>query len=160
MPKLYMLVGIPCVGKSYWVEQQKFNPEKVVIVSTDKLIKDYADSEGKTYNEVFASYYNTAKKLMDEQIAKAIENNHDIVWDQTNISIASRSGKLKQIPESYTKIALVFKVPNEKKHTKLLKERVDKVISQQVIKTMKESYEEPKISEGFDCIQWVDAWKK
>jgi predicted kinase len=155
-----MLVGIPCVGKSYWVEQQKFNPEKVVIVSTDKLIKDYADSEGKTYNEVFASYYNTAKKLMDEQIAKAIENNHDIVWDQTNISIASRSGKLKQIPESYTKIALVFKVPNEKKHTKLLKERVDKVISQQVIKTMKESYEEPKISEGFDCIQWVDAWKK
>ncbi|CAB4127191.1 AAA domain containing protein [uncultured Caudovirales phage] len=158
MPKLRMLVGLPCVGKSTWIENQKF--EDVAIVSTDKHIDEYAKSIGQTYNDVFPYYYNEAKKLMDAEIALAVENKKDIVWDQTNLTIASRSSKLLQIPSDYVKIAVVFKPIQEKKYNKLLKQRKGKIISQRVILMMKESYEEPKISEGFDCIQWVEEWTK
>lgn len=159
MPKLYMLVGLPCVGKTTWVENQKFDSD-VSIVSTDKQIEDYAKSIGQTYNDVFPAYYNDAKKLMDAEIALAVENKQDIVWDQTNLTIASRSSKLIQIPSDYVKIAVVFKPIQEKKYNKLLKQRKGKIISQRVILMMTESYEEPKISEGFDCIQKVEEWTK
>lgn len=159
MPKLYLLVGLPCVGKSHWVKEQKFNSD-VAIVSTDKYIDEYAKSKGKTYNEVFPYYYNEAKKLMDNDIAEAISKNHSIVWDQTNLSVASRLGKLLQVPSDYVKIAVVFEPPQENRHNKLLKERKGKIISQRVIITMRQAYEEPKISEGFDCLQRVKTWTK
>ena len=152
MPKLYMLVGLPASGKSTWVENQKFD-SKVCIVSTDKHIENYAKTLGKTYNEVFAEYYNIAKKLMDVEIASAVNDQKHIVWDQTNTSKASRVLKLKQIPDNYLKIALVFELPPEKEHNRRLKSREGKIIPQRIISQMKDGYEAPDLLEGFDLIR-------
>lgn len=152
MPKLYMLVGLPASGKSTWVEKQKFD-SKVAIVSTDKHIDEYAKSLGKTYNEVFAEYYNIAKKLMNAEIESAVNAQKHIVWDQTNTTKASRVLKLKQIPDNYLKIAIVIALPQEKEHDRRLKSRKGKIISQRVISQMKEGYEKPELSEGFDSIR-------
>lgn len=153
MPKLYMLVGLPASGKSTWVEKQKFD-SKVAIVSTDKHINDYSKLENKTYNEVFAEFYNTAKKLMNAEIESAVNDQKDIVWDQTNTTKASRTLKLKQIPDNYLKIAIVIGLPQEEEHNRRLKSRKGKIISQRVISQMKDGYEKPEISEGFDSIRY------
>lgn len=153
MPKLYMLVGLPASGKSTWVEKQKFD-SKVAIVSTDKHIDEYAKSLGKTYNDVFAEYYNTAKKLMNAEIESAVNAQKNIVWDQTNTTKASRVLKLKQIPDNYLKIAIVIALPQEKEHDRRLKSRKGKIISQRVISQMKDGYEKPELSEGFDSIKY------
>jgi len=148
-----MLVGLPASGKSTWVEKQKFD-STVAIVSTDKHIDNYAKNLNKTYNEVFAEYYNIAKNLMDAEIASAVNDQKHIVWDQTNINKASRALKLKQIPDNYLKIAIVFDLPQEKEHNRRLKSRKGKIISQRVISQMKDGYEKPELLEGFDSIRF------
>ena len=153
MPKLYMLVGLPASGKSNWVKKQKFD-SKVAIVSTDKHIDEYAKSLGKTYNDVFAEYYNIAKKLMNAEIESAVNAQKHIVWDQTNLNKASRALKLAMIPDNYLKIAIVIALPHEKEHNRRLKSRKGKIISQRAILQMKDGYEKPELLEGFDSIRF------
>lgn len=153
MPKLIMMVGLPASGKSKWIEKQKFD-SSVLIASTDKFINEYADLKGKTYNEVFAEYYNTAKLKMDAEITKAIENQQDIVWDQTNLTKASRAVKLITIPENYNKIAVIIACSSTSEHNRRLKSRKGKIIPQRVLIQMKENYEKPEYSEGFDEISY------
>ena len=154
MPKLYMLVGLPASGKSTWVENEKFD-SKVAIVSTDKHIDDFAKSENKTYNDVFSAYYKTAKRMMDVEVKQAVIDGRDIVWDQTNLTRNSRVLKLAMIPDNYIKIAIVLGTPPKKEHDRRLKSREGKVISQRTISQMKDGYEKPELSEGFDSIRSI-----
>ena len=72
MPTCYQLIGVPGSGKSTWVQNQTWASD-CVIVSTDNLVEQYAQSLGKTYNEVFKSYMPTAVELMAQQVVAARE---------------------------------------------------------------------------------------
>jgi predicted kinase len=45
MNTLYMLIGVPCAGKSTWIKSCGID---AVILSTDDKIEDAAAAEGKT----------------------------------------------------------------------------------------------------------------
>ena len=109
MPTCYQLIGVPGSGKSTWVQNQTWASD-CVIVSTDNLVEQYAQSLGKTYNEVFKSYMPTAVELMAQQVVAAREQGQDIIWDQTSTSIASRRRKFNMLLD-YRHIAVVFKTP-------------------------------------------------
>lgn len=149
--RLFMMVGIPASGKSTWIESQKFNWNKTVLISTDKFIKQYGDAEGKSYNDVFESYYKIAEQKMHEELDWAIRCNLDIVWDQTNVTQASRAKKLSIFPNHYIRKAVVIENPTDDDHIERLI-RVGKTIPQRVIMMMKENFEFPKFEEGFDGI--------
>ena len=141
MSKVYMLIGVPGSGKSTWIGEQYWASD-CVLVSTDKLIDIEAGRQGKTYNDVFKDYIDTATKLMNEDIRTAVEAGKDIIWDQTNTSRKSRKAKLAQVP-GYYKIAVVFATPDEAEWQRRLDSRPGKSIPRAVLKAMAEGLQLP-----------------
>jgi predicted kinase len=154
MTILYVLVGVPGSGKTTWIGHQKFDWDKTVIVSTDKLVEQYASSLSKTYNEVFNDYMPTAVELMAAEARQAFSKDKTVVWDQTSTSVATRAKKLRMAPEHYTKIAVVFELPRPEVHKKFL-DRPGKTIPEEVLLSMINNFVYPTIDEGFDRI--IDA---
>lgn len=151
--KLYMMIGIPGSGKSTWIKNQDWNTN-TVLISSDKLIDEYAISVNKTYNEVFDEYVGIATSKIFELANNAKKDGKDVVWDQTNVSVKSRKKKLDLFPD-YHKIAVYFNTPDDNELEKRLKSRPGKHISQRVIYQMKDSLVIPTIDEGFDEI-WYE----
>lgn len=155
MKKLYMLVGVPGVGKSTWLATRMFDYNKTVIASTDSYIEKKAEEAGQSYNTMFNDLIKDATTDMNEKITNAIKNNFDIVWDQTNVSASSRKKKLARIPKSYKKIAVVFTPPDADEHARRLANRPGKTISPTVMSDMISKFQIPTVDEGFDEIVYV-----
>ena len=87
----------------------------------------------------------------------AIENNKNIIWDQTNLNTKTRKAKLSKIPDNYTKIAVVFstkydileQVNEERQH-------FGRAIPKSIFQSMIKSYQEPTYDDGFDDIIKVE----
>jgi len=109
-PLLYMLIGAPGCGKSDYRKSILRNRHAVVL-STDQYIEDRALGQGTTYGKLWSTLYKEAEKKMNEKLKEAIADGVDIIWDQTNLSVHKRKEKLKQIPDTYYKIGVVFHVP-------------------------------------------------
>jgi predicted kinase len=153
MNKLYVLVGVPASGKSTWVHDQIWTLG-LTIVSTDAFVEDYARSQGKTYSEVFDEYMPTAVELMAEQVVRARELGHDIIWDQTSTTIATRARKLRMLPDYYA-IAIVFRTPDRDTLDRRLISRPGKSIPRHVVDNMINNWEEPTEDEGFKEIWYT-----
>lgn len=153
MLEMIMLVGLPGTGKSTWVKDQGFyDRHDWLVLSTDAYIDSIAQGEGKTYSEVFPLAIKQAERNLQEGLEYAIKNKMNILWDQTNISVASRRKKLTKIPMCYRKVARVFFIPDDHQAWLNSEEREGKVIPCQVLGYMKSMYEAPTLEEGFDVV--------
>jgi tRNA uridine 5-carbamoylmethylation protein Kti12 len=159
-PTVYMFVGVPGSGKSTYISETLV-PEllksgrEYVILSTDDFILMKAREEGKKYHEVFDKYAGAAQVNMFDMLKRAVAENKEIIWDQTNMSTKIRAKKLLMVPPNYRKVCLVFRCED-----KTLTERLDnrsknegKFISADIVDHMKANYEVPKMSEGFDEVK-------
>lgn len=153
MSKCYQLVGVPASGKSTWIKNQDW-ALGLTVVSTDAFVEDYARAQGKTYSEVFEEYMPTAVNLMAEQVVRAREHGHTIIWDQTSTTVASRAKKFRMLPD-YEHIAVVFQTPDEEEHQRRLKTRPGKVIPEAVLFDMVWNFEMPTEEEGFKEIWYA-----
>jgi len=153
MSKCYQLVGVPASGKSTWIKNQDW-ALGLTVVSTDVFVEDYARAQGKTYSEVFADYMPTAVDLMVEQVVRAREHGHTIIWDQTSTTVKSRIRKFRMLPD-YEHIAVVFRTPDEEEHQRRLKTRPGKVIPEHVLHDMVWNFEMPTEEEGFKEIWYA-----
>ena len=151
MKTLYMLIGMPASGKSTWFKNIVADKSSVTYLSTDQYIETYAAVQGKTYNEVFDEYIETATNLMllESEIASHSEN--DVYFDQTNLTVKSRKKKLSWFPD-HRKVAVVFNSCSPIEYINRLNSRVGKSIPQHVLKSMAASYQKPTLEEGFDQI--------
>lgn len=150
MTTLYMLVGVPGSGKSFWISQQDLSQS--IVLSTDNHIEKFAKLNNQTYTEIFQKVIGEATRLMQEDLRKAILDKKTIYWDQTNTTRKSRSAKLSQIPKVYRKVAVFFPVPDKEEHTRRLNSRNGKIIPDSVLENMIKSLEVPRLDEGFDEI--------
>ena len=155
MPKCYQLIGVPGSGKSTWIKDQIW-ALGLTVVSTDAFVEDYARAQGKTYSEVFTDYMPTAVNLMAEQVVRARDLGHTIIWDQTSTTLASRTRKFNMLPD-YEHIAVVFRTPEHKELMRRLASRWDdgKIIPEHIVASMIASWEEPTEEEGFKEIWYV-----
>jgi predicted kinase len=154
MARLYMLIGVPGSGKSTW-RKQFYKNNQAILISTDDVLDDIAKATGQTYNAVFKDNIKFATSQMEVHLRVAIENNMDIVWDQTNLTRKSRTGKLAKIPDTYEKIAVLFPTPEDEEWQRRLASRPGKTIPQNILMGMKSSMEFPDPEEGFDRIEVV-----
>ena len=154
MPKCYQLVGVPGSGKTTWVRDQEW-ALGLTIVSTDAFVEDYARAQGKTYSEVFEEYMPTAVNLMAEQVVRARELGHTVIWDQTSTTVKSRARKFNMLPD-YEHIAVVFRTPDEEEHQRRLATRPGKVIPEAVLFDMVWNFEMPTEDEGFKEIWYTN----
>lgn len=147
----YFLIGLPATGKSTFCDVMNLEG---VRVSSDDYVENVAFGLGSTYDEVWNKINpKDIDRWLNNCLEHAVENNKNIVWDQTNLSTKNRKKKLDKIPETYYKIAIVFETPAD--HEQRLNNRPGKTIPSHVIKSMKDSYEPPEYSEGFDLIYYV-----
>lgn len=142
-----MLIGVPGSGKTTWIKQNSHN---AVVLSTDDYIELVAKKHGKTYNDVFKDAMGGAMANLKRDLNTAIKNNSDIIWDQTNLTVKSRRDKLKQVPDSYKKVAVFFGVPNDLRDR--LASRPGKTIPEPVVISMINQLTPPSKEEGFDDI--------
>lgn len=154
MPKCYQLIGVPGSGKSTWINEQIW-ALGLTIVSTDAFVEDYARKVGKTYSEVFKDYMPTAVNLMAEQVVRARDLGHTIIWDQTSTTKLSRARKFNMLPD-YEHIAIVFKTPEHKELMRRLMSRPGKEIPEHVIASMIADWEDPTEEEGFKEIWFAE----
>jgi predicted kinase len=154
MPRCYQLIGVPGAGKSTWIKNQIW-ALGLTVVSTDAFVEDYANTQGKTYNEVFDEYMPTAVDLMSKVVVHAREHGHDIIWDQTSTSVKSRARKFRMLRD-YEHIAVVFKTPDADELAKRLASRPGKNIPDHVMRSMIENFEMPTEKEGFKEVWYAD----
>jgi len=146
---LYMLIGVPASGKSTWLEQ---NADSGVVLSTDAHIDNVAAQQGKSYNDVFGDAIKKATVKMNNDLKQAVNRGEDIHWDQTNLTVKSRRGKLQKVPDTYEKIAVVFPTPDADEHQRRLDSRPGKTIPPHILKNMMATFQMPTTDEGFDRI--------
>lgn len=161
-PKMHMLVGPPYSGKSTYVEEElamrDMRREKgievndAVLIDSDSILMEMAEKANTSYNQSFLLNHKKASKEMFRRAEAAVKAGKDIYWDQTNMSRKARARKLIMIPDHYEKIALVFKPMEGAELERRKALRTDKVIRQNIIDDMLESYERPEMDEGFDRI--------
>jgi predicted kinase len=148
MPICYIMVGLPGVGKSTYIQN---NIQNTTVHSSDQIIEDYAKSMNLTYDDVFKNYIDEATKIFRQNVQDSIKNNESFIIDRTNLTKKSRRAILSPLPKHYIKKAIVIEV-NDVTHTKYLGNRKTKTIPQSVIDNFKNIFEMPTVGEGFDEI--------
>ena len=153
IPELVMLCGIPCSGKSTYVNKLLTYEywENAIILSTDNYIEEQAKRLGMTYNEVFQDCIDEATRQLEMSFVGAKEEGKRIIWDQTNLSIKTRKKKLIKVPSIYKRTAVWFQVDLEEA-LKRNKTREGKFIPESILKRMYHQFEVPTLEEGFDFV--------
>lgn len=147
-PKLILVCGPPCSGKSTWIKNN--NPENLPVLSTDSFIEKEAENLGKTYNEIFESTIKSAVNQLSTDLKEYSSNKKSFIVDQTNLYSRARNKKLV-FCKDYYKIAVYFEVPLEI-ILERNKQRQGKVIPKYVIENMMLGYRRPTKEEGYDLI--------
>ena len=123
-------------------------------VSTDHHVEVYAESQGKTYSEVFKDYMPRAVELMAQEVVAARQAGRDVIWDQTSTTVTSRARKFNMLPDYYH-IAVVFRTPKLDVLKERLASRPGKTIPWEVVQGMIDNWEEPTEEEGFKEIWFI-----
>ena len=153
IPELVMLCGIPCSGKSTYVNKLLTYEywENAVVLSTDNYIEEQAKRLGMTYNEVFQDCIDEATRQLEMSFVRAKEEGKRIIYDQTNLSIKTRKKKLIKVPSIYKRTVVWFRVDLEEA-LKRNGTREGKFIPESILKRMYHQFEVPTLEEGFDFV--------
>lgn len=159
-PKFVMLVGLPCSGKSTWLENfLEEDSREWIVVSTDNIYEEYAAEKGITYDEAYRAL--PAKKVNAKfrlGINDAIKHRKNIVWDQTNVYQNARRKKMASLPKKdYEAIAVVFEIAREelaRRHAARLAE-TGKSVPSKIVDEMAANYIRPSKAEGFTHVHLI-----
>lgn len=139
MATLYVMVGLPGSGKSYWAKS--FN---CPIVSSDTIRKELSGSEDD--QSVNGQVFGIARYRVRDYLSKNIS----CVFDATNITRKDRKSILKLAPEGTTKIAVFVNTHIDKVYEQNASR--SRVVPTEVIEKMYNKLTPPSLSEGFDEI--------
>ena len=149
--KLMMLVGLPASGKSTWVNEYMKDHPETVIISSDNNVEQLCENAGISYSEGFKTHIKEATKMMNDQVDDAIKNCKNVIWDQTNITVKTRAGKMNKFM-NYELFAVYFPVSEVEQRIRLddRHQKTGKFIPSYVIDSVRSNLEVPTIDEGFD----------
>jgi len=167
MPKCVMLVGLPGVGKSTWIQNNRGilpprgdTGQDPYIASSDFYIEESARLLGTTYSELFPVLIKYAEAAFNRDVETLAFNGHDFIVDRTNLSPNSRYRVMnlinKNAKEPYQFEAVVFKTPDSRTHMDRLASRHGKSIPADVMDNMKRLYRDPTNHEGFANIRFLE----
>ena len=146
MSILYLMCGVPGAGKTTFIEK---NAEKEDVVITRDAIRLSLLKEGENY----FSHEKEVRKLVWDKATEALRNGHDVIVDQTSLTVGSRRIALQNI-KGYDKVILVW--IDEDLDTCLerneLRKGTSAYVPRGVIRRMYYHFDEPTLEEGFSLI--------
>ena len=166
MKTVYIMTGLPGTGKSTLVNSIIRNMgdhgDRVFVYSTDALIEEWSKLQGWSYDFGFEKYIKKATQQMDSDLLIAINENRDIIWDQTNTGIKKRKAILSRVNKDYRTECHAIRMPEgDSQHEDWsfrLSDRPGKTIPDFVLENMTKSYILPDVSEGFDSVTIYDMY--
>jgi predicted kinase len=149
MQNWILTVGLPGSGKSTWVNDYVSTHPNTIVLSTDNIIESLCKEQGLTYDQGFQQFIKQATKMFNEQMVNAYKHDGDVIIDQTNLSIKSRSTKLKNVPQQFNKMAVIVRCEDDKLTKRLYERSINtgKTISKHIIDSMRKSFQEPSMNE-------------
>ena len=144
MNNFIMMIGLPGVGKDYFIENTlKHTYPNVIILSSDDIREEvFNDVNDQTHNsEVFS--------IMRERTLNALKNGHDVIYNATNLNAKKRIALLSQLPKCRKIAYLILADINLVFHNNAIRTRN---VPEDVIYKMYKSFQMPHSSEGFDDI--------
>ena len=153
-----MLVGIPCSGKSTFVNRLKKIPfwENAVVLSTDNYIEKVAQEHNTTYSEIFEDCIDEATRQLELSLIEAKDKGKNIIYDQTNLTVKTRKKKLSKLPSLYARGVIYFDISLEDALERN-KHREGKFIPENILKRMYHQLEVPTLEEGFDYYETIKS---
>lgn len=116
---IVMLCGPPGVGKSTQAALWKKKLDNPITLSVDEYVERVARFYNLTYKQAATSkVFHRGKKRMVKLLEKAINENRNVIWDQTNLDHLGRLMKFNYFP-NHKKILVYSRVHSKK----FLKER-------------------------------------
>ena len=149
-----LLVGLPAVGKSTWVNANYL--DSYVVLSSDAIIEELSAQKGITYDQGFTQFVDIAQKKFFDNVKTALAEGRNVMIDRTNLTVKSRKRLLDMVPADYKKVAVVFDCSPEEQARRLAS-RPGKSIPAHVIKNMRDTYQEPTEAEGFSSITKINT---
>lgn len=158
------MVGLPASGKS--TARAKAAAEGASVnsyqYSTDDKIDAYAAEVGLNYSDVFTDYVKTATQIADQEVADAIGQGRNILWDQTNMTAKKRRKIMNRFPKEYRRDCICILPPftqeQEDELQRRLENRSGKDIPDFVMKSMRNSFDLPSVNEGFNRVLYFDIY--
>lgn len=161
-PICEVMVGLPGLGKSTIVNGM-YKDVDTFIYSTDTILERIAAFLGKTYNDVFEKHIKSATAEADIDLAYAIKEQKDIIWDQTNLGVGKRRKIINRMKQSGYQVRCNCIMPPDNDYdgdkedwVYRLATREGKTIPQHILTNMIESFTVPTVEEGFDMITFYN----
>lgn len=152
MGTLFILMGIPCSGKSTYAKKF-FCESNTIIISTDEIRKELTGTykySQKTNNAVFE----TAKSRVEYYLSR----NFNVYFDATNTKKSSRKNFIDISKKHHSKVVcIVLNTPLEICKKRNSKRKIDRRIPIETLTTMSSSVESVSESEGFDKIVYINT---
>lgn len=152
---IYILVGLPGIGKSTWLKDFGTKNPSFLVASSDDYLQQKSIEDGITYDEAYPVYIKEAEKEYKKKLQDMLDSGQNIIVDRTNLTAKSRAKILNKVPDGYTKTVIQFEI-TEDEHNNRLTNRVGKTLSPRIIQQMKDFYVEPSFEEKIDVIMVVD----
>lgn len=158
MPIFAVMVGIPCSGKSTFVERE-FASYKAI--SFDAIVENLAEKEGVTYNDIWknmSEHSPAFRKTFDGLLMQTVESQSDLVVDRTSLTIESRARVLAFATPVYRKVAVMLNTPFRVCLSRnAARSSSGKTIPEAVMFEMYDRLQLPSESEGFDRVIYLDS---
>ena len=156
MSKFNMLIGLPGSGKSTFAEKWFGGlNDGTVILSSDAIREELWPEDPHSHQS--KADHNKVFSLMKLRTLRALDNNHDVIYDATNVSKKERTDLLNELKdkslEPFESVAYVFEtdVPTciERQNNR------DRKVPEEVILRMAKRFEMPDEIEGWDSIKRI-----
>jgi hypothetical protein len=129
-------------------------------ISSDDYIDHEARLQGKTYTEVFDKAVGPANVAIEADAKAAKMLGANVVWDQTNLTVKKRKIILDKFKD-YDKVCVYFPIPNDWYNRLDKRAEVEgKLIPHNVLGSMQDCFESPRLSEGFSWIHTPESFLK
>lgn len=149
---LYILIGIPCSGKSTYAESLSSKKPEIVVIATDEIRKELTG----TY-KYFPDSNNSVFSIAKERIDTALSQGFDVIFDATNTNSKYRQGIIRIAKKNKSKaVAVVFKTPLSVCLKRNKMRTFDRKVPEDIIIAMSQ-YDSNTIKfEGFEEILVID----